>query len=188
MCAALASLQAALAFQAPSVLPMQQVGRERPRRPVLSTAYIVALLRCNSCLCMQDSDESCDVQKEGCRCHSALALRMQSEPVIARRSVIGMASASLLLAGGQDALAKDAPKGKPVFVEQGLSYIVKKEPDGGPLAKLALAVSPGEAGAGTCVGSGPCEMTGEIMVVLTMDWSWPVQETSLSSITSHTSG
>ena len=149
---------------------------------MLSTAYLVALLQCNSCsfLCMQSSDQSCNVQREGCRCHSALALRMQSEPVIARRSVIGMASASLLLAGGQDALAKDVPKGKPVFVEQGLSYIVKKEPDGGPLAKLALAVSPGETGTE--------HMTGETMIIVTMDWSWAVQEISLSSITSLTSG
>lgn len=79
----------------------------------------------------------------GCRSHGALSLRMQDEPVVARRSLLGMAGASVLLSG-QEALAKDAPKAKPVFVEKGLSYIVKKEPDGGPLAKLALAVSPGD--------------------------------------------
>lgn len=70
---------------------------------------------------------------------------MQDDPLTARRTVLRMAGASLLLSGGQAALAKDVPKGKPVFVEKGLSYIVKKDPDGGPLAKLALAVSPGLA-------------------------------------------
>lgn len=83
------------------------------------------------------------LQKESSRCHSTLALRMQDDPISARRTVLRMAGASLLLSGGQAALAKDVPKGKPVFVEKGLSYIVKKDPDGGPLAKLALAVSPG---------------------------------------------
>jgi len=79
------------------------------------------------------------------RCRSLMGLRMQDEPSMARRSFLGTAGASVLLGGVRHAAKKDGGK-KPQFitVEPGLSYILKKEPDGGPLAKLALAVSPGD--------------------------------------------
>ena len=69
-----------------------------------------------------------------------LRMQQQSEPAIARRSLLSAAGASVLLGGSQHAAAADG-KGKakkPAFIkiEDGLSYILKKEPDGGPLAKL----------------------------------------------------
>ena len=69
-----------------------------------------------------------------------LRMQQESEPAIARRSLLRAAGASVLLGGAQHAAAADG-KGKakkPAFIkiEDGLSYILKKEPDGGPLAKL----------------------------------------------------
>ena len=56
---------------------------------------------------------------------------MQGEPAIARRSLLGAAGALVLLGGEQEAWAKGgAPAAKPIFIEEGLSYVVKKSADG----------------------------------------------------------
>ena len=73
------------------------------------------------------------MQRQGCRGeYTAIAgLRMQNEQAIARRSLLGAAGALVLLGGEQRASAKGgAPAAKPVFIEEGLSYVVKKSADG----------------------------------------------------------
>ena len=71
-------------------------------------------------------------QKQGCSRNSgglALRLQMQDEPAIARRSLLVAATGLVLLGRQEGAMAKGgAPK--PVFIEEGLSYIVKKSADG----------------------------------------------------------
>jgi len=85
------------------------------------------------------------IQRQGCRCENtvSLGLRMQSEPAIARRSLLGAAGAFLLLGGEQQVSAKGAAAAKPVYLETGLSYVQKKSADG-PFANLAFAVNPGD--------------------------------------------
>lgn len=80
-------------------------------------------------------------QKQGCSHNSGgLALRMQiqDKPAFARRSVLGAATGLVLLGRQEGAMAKGgAPK--PVFIEEGLSYIVKKSADGMAPSLVACA-------------------------------------------------
>ena len=58
-------------------------------------------------------------------------MQVQSEPAIARRSLLGAAAGFVLLGGQEGAVAKGgAPAAKPIFIEDGLSYVVKKSADG----------------------------------------------------------
>ena len=106
-------------------------------------------------------------QRQGCSRAAGgpgLRMQMQSEPSMARRSLLGAAAGLVLLGGQEGAMAKGgAPAAKPIFIEEGLSYVVKKSADGIAASSLAppacVPAFPrpllGKAGDDMGMGAGP---------------------------------